>query len=115
MIKSWLIIASTPFCEVEQYYCAFSNGNPLVKPDFPYSEIANELWCQYSYLLHLEDEFDADITEEEEQLIYDQAYENWENDCSFYSEEMSLEKLQGYIPGGSKSENDLPEIIYDER
>jgi hypothetical protein len=28
---------------------------------------------------------------------------------------MSVEDLQDYIPGGPKSKDDLPEIIYDER
>ena len=65
------------------------------------------------WILHLEDE--EYESEEEEREAYDQAYEDWECDCSFESEEMSVEDLQDYIPGGPTSEDDLPEIIYDER
>lgn len=113
MIKSWLITASAPFCGTEQYYCAFSEGDPLGYSDFPYEEIVNDLWDDYSWMLHLEDE--EYESEDEEQEAYDKAYEDWKYDCSIDSEEMSLKDLQDYISGGPKSENDLPEIIYDER
>lgn len=113
MIKSWLVTASAPFCGTEQYYCAFSEGDPLDSPDFPYDEVIDDLWNDYSYLLHLEDEEYETMEEEEE--AYDQAYEEWKQDCNFDSEEMSLEDLQDYISGGPKSEDDLPDIIYDER
>jgi hypothetical protein len=113
MIKTWLITASAPFCGTEQYYCAFSELDPLDSSDFPYDELADDLWNAYSYLLHLED--DEYESEEDYEEAYDQAYEDWIQDCNFESEEMSLEELQDYIPGGPKSETDLLEIIYDER
>lgn len=112
-IKSWLVKASAPICGTEQYYCAFSKEDPLDYPDFPYAEITEELWNNYSWMLHLEDE--EYESEEEEQEAYDQAYEDWGCDCNFESEEMSVEDLQDYIPGGPTSKDDLPEIIYDER
>ena len=113
MIKSWLITVEAPVCGTETHYCAFSDGDPLDKDEFPYDDITQELWDNYSWLLHLEDEeYETDEGYEE---AYDQAYEDWKCDCSFSSEEMSLEELQDYIPGGPKSKYDLPEIIYDER
>ena len=93
-IKPWLIIASAPVCGTETYYTAYSIKNPLDEDDFPYSAIIDELWDNYSYLLHLE-------TDEE----CEQEYENWSCDCSFHSEEMDL---KNYNP------DDYP-IIYDER
>lgn len=113
MIKSWLITASAPVCGTDEYYCAFSDGDPLDKEGFPYDEITEDLWNNYSWLLHLEDE--EYESKEEEEEAYEQAYEDWKTDCDFSSEEMSLEELQEYIPGGAKSEDDLSDIIYDER
>ena len=113
MIKTWLITASAPICGTDTYYCAFSKEDPLDMDEFPYQEIEEEFWENYSYLLHLED--DEYESEEDYEEAYDQAYEDWKCNCSFKSEEMSLEELQNYIPGGPKSETDLPEIIYDER
>ena len=113
MIKSWLITASAPICGTDTYYCAFSDGDPLDKESFPYDEITEELWDNYSYLLHLEDE--EYESEEEREEAYDQAREDWNCDCNFSSEEMSLEDLQDYIPGGPNSKDSLPDIIYDER
>lgn len=112
MIKSWLIKASAPFCGTDTYFTAFSDGDPLDAADFPYEEIINDLWNDYSYLLHLDEDYDSeeDYTEAQEQ-----AYEDWGYDCNFSSEEMSLKELQDYIPGGPTSDDDLPEIIYDER
>ena len=112
-IKSWLVTASAPFCGTEQHYCAFSEEDPLNCPGFPYEEIIDDLWTSYSWLLNLENE--EYESEEEEQEAYDQAYEDWKCECSMSSEEMSLEDLQNYSPGDPQSENNLPEIIYDER
>jgi len=103
MIKPWLICASAPICGTSNYYCAYSDGDPLISENFPYSEIIEDLWDNYSWLLHLEDE--EYESEEEEQKAYDEAYDDWEYDCSITSEEMDLEL-------------DNPEdyeIIYDER
>lgn len=112
-IKSWLVIAFAPFYGAEQYYCAFSEKDPLDYPNFPYDEIIDNLWYDYNWMLHLEDgEYES---EDKKQEAYDQAYEDWKQDCNFESEEMSIEDLQGYIPGGPKSKDDLPKIIYNER
>lgn len=103
MIKPWLICASAPICGTDTYYCAYSDGDPLDSDSFPYNEIIENFWNNYSYLLHLEDE--EYESEEKEQEIYDQAHENWMADCSFTSEEMDLEV-------------DNPkyyEVVYDER
>ena len=122
MIKTWLITASAPICGTDTHYCAFSEENPLenfelypknILDEFPFDEITEYLWESYSYLLHLDDE--EYESQEEEDEAYDQAYEDWKCDCNFRSDEVSLEDLRDYASGGSKSENDLPEIIYDER
>ena len=112
-MKTWLITAEAPICGTSTYYCAFSDGDPLDKDDFPYDEITAELWDNYSWLLHLEDE--EYESEEEYDEAYIQAYEDWKCDCNIYSDEMSLKDLQDYIPGGPKSDKDLPDVIYDER
>ena len=94
MIKPWLICASAPICGTDTYYVAYSEVNPLEAEEFPYDEIIDDLWNNYSYLLNLEDEDDNE-----------QAYEDWACDCNFHSEELDLEV-------------DNPEdyeIIYDER
>jgi hypothetical protein len=115
MIESWLITASAPFCGTDTHYCAFSDGNPVDKPEFDeiYCRLVSDMWDSYSYLLHLEDE--EYESEEELEEIYEQAWADWEEDCSIVAEPMSLKELQGYIPGGPLSETDLPEIVYDER
>ena len=102
-IKPWLIEASAPICGTDTYYCAYSDGNPLEKDDFPYDEIIEELWDNYSHLLHLDDE--EYETQEEEEEAYEQAREFWNEDCSFSAEEMDLEV---------DNPNDY-EIVYDER
>jgi hypothetical protein len=108
MAKSWLIKASAPFCGTDTYYCAFSEEDPLNCDDFPYEEIIEELWDDYSYLLHLEDDdYDSEV---EYQEAYDQAYEQWHEDCDFDSEEISLEEIQDYLPSGVKLED---YIIYN--
>lgn len=110
MIESWLIKASAPICGTDTYYCAFSDGDPLGSNNFPYNEITDELWDNYHHLLNLDDE--EYESQEEEDEAYDQAYENWECDCSFSSDKMSLEEIQEYLPNGA-SINEY--IIYDER
>ena len=109
MVTSWLITAEAPLCGTETHYCAFSDGDPCSKENFPWDQITEELWDMYSWLLHLEDE--EYESEEEEQEAYDNAYDEWKQDCNIYCEEMSLEELQDYILGGPKSKDDLPEIV----
>ena len=103
MIKPWLIIASAPICGTDIHYCAYSQEDPLDMDEFPFDEITEYLWENYSYLLHLDDE--EYESEEERDEAWDQAYEDWKCDCSFSSEEMDLEL---YNP-------DEYEIVYDER
>jgi hypothetical protein len=96
MIQPWLITASAPICGTDTYYLAFSDGEPLDKDGFPYSEITDELWDNYSHLT--EDYYDE---EDEEQVR-----ENWNCDCNFSSEELDPEELEEWEDYG---------IIYDER
>ncbi len=107
-MKSWLIEASAPVCGTDTYYCAFCDNDPLDDPDFPYLEIIQELWDNYSYLLHLEDE--EYESEEEEIEAYEQAYEDWNYDCKIISDEMPLDEIQDYLTGDIESN-----IIYDKR
>jgi hypothetical protein len=103
MIKPWLIAVSAPICGTDTYYCAYSEDDPLNYDDFPFDEITNYLWDNYSYLLHLDDE--EYESEEEREEAQDQAYEDWKCDCNFSSEEMDLEL----------DNPDDYETIYDER
>jgi len=108
MIESWLIKAIAPLCGTDQYFCAFSDGNPTEKVEFRYVEesIIEDLWDDYSYLLHLEDEeYESD---EEEAEVYDQAYEDWRCDSSITAEPMSYEEII------TDWDSDI-EIVYDER
>lgn len=104
-MKSWLIRASAPVCVTDTYYCAFCDNDPLIEPDFPYSEITQELWDNYSYLLHLEDE-----EYESEEEAYEQAREDWDYDCEIIADEMPLNEIQDYLTGSIESN-----IIYDKR
>ena len=118
MIKSWLITTSAPFCGTEQYYTAFSSENPLEIEEVQnwfWDEETENLWDNYSF--YCDDEFSEELEEWEgdEDEFWEQKHQDWKENCSINSEEMSLEDLQDYISGGPKSENDLPEIIYDER
>ncbi len=109
-MKKWLIKASAPFCGTDTYYRAYSEQDPLEACPEIWDEIVEELWDNYSYLLHLEDEeFDSD---EEYEEAYDQAYENWKEDCSIYAEEATDEDFEMNAPGGDL---DALEIKYDER
>ena len=103
MIKPWLITVSAPICGTDTYYCAYSEDDPLNYDNFPFDEITEDLWSDYSYLLHLDDE--EYESEEEREEAWDQAYKDWKCDCNFSSEEMDLEV----------DNPDDYEIIYDER
>lgn len=103
-MKSWLIIAMAPFFGTETYYCAYSDTDPLEEDDFPYEEILDYLWDSYSYLLYLDD--DDYETEEEELEVYEQAREDWDSECNFYSEEIPLSEMEEYGP---------LDVIYDKR
>ena len=112
-IKSWLITAEAPVCGTDTYYSAFSVSDPTNDPNFPYDEIVEELWDNYNYLLHLEDE--EYESEEEEEEAWDEARENWNTDCSIWAQEMGVKELEDYTPGGPRFDGDIPEIIFDER
>ena len=103
MIKTWLITASAPICGTDTCYSAYSQENPLDMDEFPFDEITEYLWENYSYLLHLDDE--EYESEEERDEAYDQAYEDWKCDCNFSAEEMDLEV----------DNPDEYEVVYDER
>ena len=112
MIKTWLISASAPICGTDTYYLAYAEDNPEFSENWQDIEnsIIEELWDNYSYLLHLDDEeYDS---EEDEIEAYDQAYEDWRCDCEVHAEEATEEDLEDVAPGGDVK---CIEIIYDER
>jgi len=106
MIKTWLIKASAPICGTDTDYIAYSEKNPEFSEDWDNicNFIIEDLWDNYSWCLHLEDEeYDS---EEEENEAYDQAYEDWRCDCNIYVEEATEEDLEDV---------NAIEIVYDER
>lgn len=112
MIKTWLITASAPICGTDTYYRAYSEVNPELLKDWNNicNSIIQELWDSYSWCLHLDDEeYDS---EEEEEEAYDQAYEDWQCDCSIVVDEATKEDLKEVAPG---EDINAIEIVYDER
>ena len=112
MIKTWLITASAPICGTDTYYRAYSETNPELSEEWNiiYEDIVQELWDNYSWGLHLDDdEYDS---EEEEQEAYAQAYEDWRYYCNIVIDEATQEDLEDVAPGGNI---DNIEIVYDER
>lgn len=97
MINTWLITFTAPICGTDTNCLAYCETDPLDRGDFPYEELTEELWDNYSYLLHLEDEeFDS---EEEYIEILEQARENWNMDCTFESsllDEDAVKEYEGY-------------------
>lgn len=112
MIKTWLISASAPICGTDTYYRAYSEVNPELLEEWNdiCEYIIQELWDNYSWGLHIESE-DYD-SEEEEDEAYEQAWEDWNCDCSISVDEATEEDLQDVAPGGNV---DDIEIVYDER
>lgn len=109
MIKQWLIYASAPVCGTDTVYLAYSESDPLEKDGIE-EYIIEDLWDMYSWTLHLDDEeYDS---EEEEQEAYDEAYEEWKQDCNINAEEADDEEVQNHAPGGDV---DCIEVVYDER
>ena len=106
MIKTWLITASAPICGTDTTYLAFCEDDPLEKENFPYDEIIEDLWDNYSMYLNLDDEEYS--SEEERDEAYEQAREDWNCDCSFESEELD-------DPDDLKEYLESSDIIYDER
>ena len=112
MIKTWLIKASAPICGTDTYYRAYSETNPEFSKNWDNicDQIIEDLWDNYSWCLHLDDE--EYESEEEEQEAYDQAYEDWQCDCNIDVDEATEEDLEDVAPGGDVN---AIEIIYDER
>lgn len=111
-MKTWLISASAPICGTDTNYVAYSKVNPELLEEWNNicEYIIQELWDNYSWALHLEDEeYDS---EEEYDEAYKQAYEDWKCDCDIYVGEATEEDLEDVAPGGDI--NSI-EIIYDER
>jgi len=112
-MKQWLIKASAPICGTYTYYRAYSEVNPELLNNW-YEDVCmniiQELWDNYSWALHLDDE-DYE-TEEDREEAYDQAWEDWKYDCEINVDEATEEDLQDVAPAGD-IEN--IEIIYDER
>lgn len=111
MIKTWLISASTPLCGTDTYYVAYSEANPELLEDwnYIYNDIIQELWDDYSWGLHLDDE--EYESQEEADKAYEQAWEDWKCDCNINVDEATEEDLEDVAPGGV----DNIEIVYDER
>lgn len=112
MIKTWLITASAPICGTDTYYRAYSENNPEFLENWNdiCDDIIQELWDNYSWGLHLEDE--EYESQEEEDEAYDQAWEDWKCDCEICVDEATEEGLKDVAPGGNI---DNIEIVYDER
>ena len=111
-MKTWLITAEAPIAGCEEHYVAYSENNPEELSDWDdiVLEITQELWDNYSWCLHLDDEeYDS---EEERDEAYDQAWEDWSCDCSIYAEESSEEEILDIAPGGDVN---AVEVVYDER
>lgn len=111
-MKTWLITATAPIAGCEEHYVAYSEENPetLSHWDDIVMEIIQELWDNYSWCLHLDDE--EYETEEEETEAYDQAWEDWSCDCEVYAEEASDTAILDIAPGGDVN---AVEVIYDGR
>lgn len=112
-IKTWLITTSAPFYGTEQYYTVFSEEDPLEIDEVNewfWDEETENLWDAYSYLS--DSEFNAELEEWEgdEDEFWEQKHQEWKEECTIDAEEVSLEELAEY-----GTEDDLPEIIYDER
>lgn len=112
-IKSWLITTAAPFCGTDQYYTVFSEEDPLEIDEINewfWDEETENLWDAYSYLS--DSEFNAELEEWEgdEDEFWEKKHQEWKEECTIDAEEVSLEELAEY-----GTEDDLPEIIYDER
>lgn len=109
MIKTWLISASAPICGTDTYYRAYSEVNPELLENWNYicDDIIQELWDSYSWYLE-DDEYDSEEVDE----AYEQAWEDWEYNCSIVVDEATEEDLEDVAPGGNI---DNIEIVYDER
>ena len=111
-MKTWVIKCSSPFCGTNEYFKAYSENDPTLNEDFRdiENEIVNDLWDNYNWMLHLEDEeFEY---EEEEEAAWEEAWSDWVENCSIVAEEtddFSLYSIEGSIEG-----DDL-DVIYDER
>lgn len=116
-IKSWLIEMSSPFYGTDTYYGAYSKENPeiiLYENGF-FDEEANNLWEDYSWMGHYEDEWEGMDDEEKSEfgsynIFMDNKYEEWISDCNMVISECPEEKFKDYTPNGCEIE-----IVYDER
>lgn len=111
LMKTWLIKVHCPYGN--EIYVAYDETDPIEN-----GHISNEdldgiyeyLWDSYGYILT--DHTDADPEEDEEayEEEVDQMYDDFMSDTGAYAEEMSIEEIKQYTPGGSD-----PEVIYDGR
>lgn len=119
-MKSWLIKTSAPFCGTDQYYGAYAEDEDSLS-DWLYENWFNEecqnLWDDYSYLGHYEDEWD-EMSEEDKEEFYednydifiDYKYEEWCSDCGLSVSECPEDEFDDYAPAGTHLE-----IVYDGR
>lgn len=95
-MKHWLITLKTPIASIKEYYGALSETDPTEEEDFISAEmeIIEESWQDYNYLLHLEDEEYS--SEEEEEEAWEEAYQNWIEECYCVAHESSDEEFNEY-------------------
>ena len=110
-MKTWLIKVYCPYGD--EIYVAYDETNPIENGHITHEDlegIYEDLWDSYGYILT--DHTDADPEEDEEayEEEVDQMYEDFMCDTGAYAEEMSIEEIKQYTPGGSD-----PEVIYDGR
>ncbi len=118
-MKSFLVTTSAPFCGTDQHYRAYAEDEEdiynFLYADW-YDEEVQNLWDDYSYLAHYEDEWEEMSDDEKAEYenynqFLDDKYEEWSCDCELSVEECNEEDFADYVPGGK---GEL-EIVYDYR
>ena len=89
----WLITVSPPVVECDEHYLCRKNPDEIENwyDDFE-RQLVEDSWNDYSWTLHLDDDYESEEDYEEE---YDAAYEDWIQDTEVTWEEYeSEEKLK---------------------
>lgn len=118
-MKSWLIQTSAPFCGTYQYYGAYAEDKNSLY-DWLYEnwfgQECQDLWDNYSFHMHFEEEWDEMSDEDKEEFgndydcFIDSKYEEWCCDCDLSVSECPEDKFDDYAPDGTHLE-----IVYDGR
>ena len=108
-MKCWLIEAGALLCGATENYAAYAEENPEQKliDSGIWDTIIDDLWQNYSWMLHLDDEEFESKDEEDE--AWQEAWDDWEQGSYINVEEMEESELLSYFP------DNKPDIIYDER